>query len=139
MEQEKLQLETQLENKSILEIHWKELYKKAEFLFTNPAGLYEAWDFQIKKVLVKIFAWKIYVTKKEAFEKLLEIGEVKPPFIKQGDTISSTSPLGLVCWDYLFRTEPNDSLKLLFDYILDVNIPEMDLTGIEPVYRHKAV
>ena len=42
LEQEKLQLETQLENKSILEIHWKELYKKAEFLFTNPAGLYEA-------------------------------------------------------------------------------------------------
>jgi chromosome segregation ATPase len=56
LEQERLQLETQLDNKILLETHWKELYKKAEFLFTNPAGLYEAGDYQIKKVLVKIFA-----------------------------------------------------------------------------------
>jgi len=56
LEQEKAQLETQLDNKIILETHWKELYKKAEFLFTDPAGLYEAGDFQIKKILVKLFA-----------------------------------------------------------------------------------
>ena len=73
------------------------------------------------------------------FEKLLEIGQVKPPFVKQGDTISSTNPLGLVCWDYLFRTEPNDSLKLLFDYILEDNIPDLDLMGIEPMYWSKAI
>ena len=119
LEEEKKQIQQELENKELLEINWKNLIQQAQVMFYKPADIWALEDKNIQRLIIKLIAWKVFAipNNEKKIQNLIENSLILSEEQKKAlaEIITSSTDLdGVSFCKVLFRTEPNHTLELLF-------------------------